>query len=287
MTDDLLNVYSMVSVPGHRAFYPHHHSELEIAYFRSGHGTYSVTGREYPIEAGDIFMFSNNEIHKITYVDPAVPMEALNIHIHPRLILTEATALNLPQLFFDRRPGYSNRLNESNCTGDSSICDDIRRAMVDIEKEYHSGLPGSELLARQGLTRVLIYIMRGFDLIDTDTKRYSQSGVSAITSALEYIDSNYKNDISLTELCTRTGMSRSNFERLFTRLAGVSFGEYIKLRRIDCASALLRDSNVTVLEAALASGFHNTANFNKQFKSVTGVTPSEYRLARREGMASN
>lgn len=44
MADNLLKVYSVLSVPGKREFYPHHHSELEIAWFRSGRGTYSVTG---------------------------------------------------------------------------------------------------------------------------------------------------------------------------------------------------------------------------------------------------
>lgn len=76
MPRDLLKIYNVVSTPGRREFYPHYHSDLEIAYFRTGAGVYSVTGREYPIGEGDIFIFSNNEIHKITYVDPETETRA-------------------------------------------------------------------------------------------------------------------------------------------------------------------------------------------------------------------
>ena len=87
MPRDLLKMYNVVSTPGRRVCYPHYNSDLEIAYFRTGRGVYSVTGREYPIGEGDIFICSNNEIHKITYVDPEVETRALNIHFPPRLLL--------------------------------------------------------------------------------------------------------------------------------------------------------------------------------------------------------
>ena len=275
MADNLLKVYSVLSVPGKREFYPHHHSELEIAWFRSGRGTYSVTGMEYPIEAGDIFMFANNEIHKITWVDPAIPMEALNVHFHPRLILTEDPALGLPRLFFDRRAGFSHRLRAAACR-DAGHFAEICRALADLERELSEDQPGSELLARHALTRALVYILRGFDLT-ADTDRFSHSGAGAVAAALEYIDGHFRDDLTLSDLCAQLSMSRSNFERLFTRFAGISFGEYIKRRRIDYAAELLLGTGMTVLEAAMASGYHNTANFNKQFKAVTGMAPGEYR----------
>ena len=96
MPRDLLKIYNVVSTPGRREFYPHYHSDLEIAYFRTGRGVYSVTGREYPIGEGDIFIFSNNEIHKITYVDPEVKTRALNIHFPPRLLLMPLSLFRSP-----------------------------------------------------------------------------------------------------------------------------------------------------------------------------------------------
>lgn len=271
MTEDLLKVYSVRSVPGHREFYPHHHNELELAYFRSGSGIYSVTGREYPIAPGDIFLFSSSEIHKITYVDPSCEMEALNFHFLPRLLLTENGGVDLPLVFFGRRDG-SNRITPELA---GSCYPDICSALSDCESEMREKLEGYLLLARQDLFRALVLIMRSCNLIGESKRR--TGSVDGIARALDYIDSNYLGEITIAGLCGIARMSRSNFERLFVMMTGVPVLEYVKRRRIDHAAELLRSTDQTVLDAALASGYHNTANFNKQFKQVMGITPIQYR----------
>lgn len=276
MSDDLLKVYSVISIPGKREFFPHHHNELEIAYFRSGRGIYSITGHEYPIEIGDIFMFSNNEIHKITYVDPEIETEALNIHFLPRLLLGESDdgEPNLSQLFFSRRAGFTNRISRE-VAGEAY--DEICSLLLAIERETNEKQLGYKLLARQNLIHALVLILRSCDIVDAQTDRRAKSSISGIAAALEHIDENFRSDLTLTDICQKARMSRSNLELLFGRFAGVPVGEYIKRRRIDSAISLLRTTNMTVLDVALASGYHNTANFNKQFKAVTGKTPGEYR----------
>ena len=103
----------------------------------------------------------------------------------------------------------------------------VYSALADLEHELSEDQPGSELLARHALTRALVYILRGFDLT-ADTDRLSHSGAGAVAAALEYIDSHFRDDLTLADLCAQLSMSRSNFERLFTRFAGISFGEYRK-----------------------------------------------------------
>ena len=62
-------------------------------------------------------------------------------------------------------------------------------------------------------------------------------------------------------------MGRSNFERLFGKYVGVTPGEYISDGASTTRFQLLRTTDKTVLDIALESGYHNTANFNKQFKA--------------------
>lgn len=270
MTENLLKVYSVRSIPGKREFYPHHHDELELAYFRSGQGVYSVTGREYPIEPGDIFMFASSEIHKITYVDPSVEMEALNFHFLPKLLI-DGSGIDLPRIFFERRDGM-NRIT-SELAGDDypAICS----ALENCELEMREKREGYQLLAQHELFRALVLILRSCDILGKSKRQLGS--VNGIALALDYIDENFLGEITVSRLCETARMSRSNFERLFVMIAGVPVLEYVKRRRIDHAAELLRSTNQTVLSIALASGYHNTANFNKQFKSVTGVTPLEYR----------
>ncbi len=280
MSENLLKAYNVRSIPGRREFYPHRHNELEIALFRSGRGIYSVTGHDYRIESDCIFMFSNNEIHKITWVDPEIEMEALNLHFPPRLLLENGSAANLglSRLFFSRRE-HSNLITRE-LAGETF--DDIRDALYDCERQLSSGSFGAELLAEQSLFRALVLMMRSCDVLAETQVKGRRESVAAIARALEYIDENYLTDIKLETLCGLTRMSRSSFERLFGQLAGVSVSDYIRRRRIDRAIELLETTDLTILSVALASGYHNTANFNKQFRHVTGRTPGAFRAKSRE-----
>lgn len=270
MTENLLKVYSVRSIPGRREFYPHHHDELELAYFRSGQGVYSVTGREYPIRPGDIFMFASSEIHKITYVDPAVEMEAINFHFLPKLLI-DGSGIDLPRLFFERRDGM-NRITSELAGGDySAICTALENCALEMSEKRE----GYQLLAQNDLLRALVLILRSCDILGKPKRQLGS--VNGIALALDHIDENFLGEITIPELCEVARMSRSNFERLFVMIAGVPVREYVKRRRIDHAAELLRTTNQTVLAVALASGYHNTANFNKQFRSVIGSTPLEYR----------
>lgn len=279
MNQSILSIYNVVSAPCRREFYPHKHNEFEIAYFRSGYGIYSVTGHDYPIEPGDIFIYSNNEIHKITYVDPSYEMSALNLHFSPLILLSQSNlseaddrSPDLTRLFFDRSKPYSNRITREIA---GSSYDKIVACLLAAEEEYNSGLVGGCLLARQHLISSLVYILRGCDLVTEQSSLSANNG--QIAAALEYIDSCFSSDVGISELCKIANMGRSNFERLFGKYVGVTPGEYIKRRRIDHAIQLLRTTDKTVLDIALESGYHNTANFNKQFKAVTGRTPGSYR----------
>ena len=290
MPRDLLNIYNVVSTPGRREFFPHYHSDLELAYFRSGRGIYSVTGREYPIGEGDIFLFSNNEIHKITYVDPEVETSALNIHFPPRLLLMPSSVYpgadcELSEFFLSGgvRP---NRITRESA---GRYYDDIVSSLLEAERETLTMEEGAEILAYQALVRALVLIKRSCRASETEGMTPSgalPSGLSpkkiaaansGIAAVLAYIDGNCSADLSVAELCRISSMSRSNFERMFCRFVGAPVSDYIRRRRIDAASDLLRTTNMTILDVALAVGYHNTANFNKQFRAVTGKTPGEYR----------
>ncbi len=270
MTENLLKVYSVRSIPGRREFYPHHHDELELAYFRSGQGVYSVTGREYPIRPGDIFMFTSSEIHKITYVDPAVEMEAINFHFLPKLLIS-GSGIDLPRLFFERRDGMNRITSELAGSDYPAICTSLENCALEMFEKRE----GYQLIAQNDLLRALVLILRSCDILGKPKRQLGS--VNGIALALDHIDENFLGEITIPELCEVARMGRSNFERLFVMIAGVPVREYVKRRRIDHAAELLRTTNQTVLAIALASGYHNTANFNKQFRSVTGVTPQEYK----------
>ena len=53
--------------------------------------------------------------------------------------------------------------------------------------------------------------------------------------------------------------------------------DYVNIKRIEKSLGLLKNTDDTVLSVAAECGYNNTANFNRIFKKITGLTPAEYR----------
>ena len=94
---------------------------------------------------------------------------------------------------------------------------------------------------------------------------------------LSYIDENYKEAISITDIASYCGFSESHFMRFFKNTMGVSFVTYLNDFRLNVAARLLSTNDESVLSVAENCGFFNLSYFNRMFKKKYGVTPSRYR----------
>lgn len=101
--------------------------------------------------------------------------------------------------------------------------------------------------------------------------------------ALEYIESHYASHISLGELARLTGLSPKYFCRYFRAVVHRSPIDYLNFYRVECASALLSSSDLTVAEVAYQCGFNDSSFFIKQFRRYKGATPRQYREALQKG----
>lgn len=93
----------------------------------------------------------------------------------------------------------------------------------------------------------------------------------------EYIMRNFYEDISLPEIASVANMAVTTFCNFFKEHYRVTFVEYLNRVKIGYACKLFSENDVNVVEAAYKSGYNNLSNFNKQFKKLKNMTPSEYR----------
>ncbi len=103
-------------------------------------------------------------------------------------------------------------------------------------------------------------------------KRYFNSMIKAI----KYINQHYTQQIKLTDVARIACMSVSTFERIFKKEIGVTFTTYVNRLRISKAINLLK-RDMSMSEIAFACGFTNQSHFCRVFKSVTGLSPREYK----------
>jgi len=93
----------------------------------------------------------------------------------------------------------------------------------------------------------------------------------------DYIDNHYQEEIRVDTLAEMINMTPNALSRFFKQKTNRSLSNYINDVRIGQAAALLVDSQMPVVEISYKCGFNTISNFNRTFKSVKGVTPSEFR----------
>lgn len=98
-----------------------------------------------------------------------------------------------------------------------------------------------------------------------------------IVYALEYMNNNYMNDISLQDVAAHVNLSPSYFSSLFKKELGMNFIESLNEIRIEKAKILLRDTNLKIYELAEKVGFKESTYFSTLFKKTTGLTPYKFR----------
>ncbi|MBX2925658.1 MAG: AraC family transcriptional regulator [Chitinophagaceae bacterium] len=145
----------------------------------------------------------------------------------------------------------------------------------------------AKMLNATGLQRLSL-LFAIFDLL-SNTREYTLLASPAFVNSTalqesnrfnnitEYIMRNFDSDISLTEAAAVANMATTTFCNFFKEHYRVTFVEYVTEMRIGHACKLLSDPTKNIVEAAYESGFNNLANFNRQFKKLKNMTPTEYR----------
>ncbi len=100
---------------------------------------------------------------------------------------------------------------------------------------------------------------------------------SHINLAIEYIEQNFRNNISLTDVAEHIHLSTIHTSRLFKAKTGKKITDYINELRIDAAKKLIDTQEYKICDIASMVGVPDNHYFSKLFKKYTGKTPSEYR----------
>lgn len=98
-----------------------------------------------------------------------------------------------------------------------------------------------------------------------------------IKEALEYINANYSKNLNMAVVSNHVSMNYSFFSQIFKEYTGMNFVNYIKEVRINKSKQLLADTEEKVASIGQLVGYENEKHFMKAFKSVMGVSPTEYR----------
>jgi AraC-like DNA-binding protein len=92
----------------------------------------------------------------------------------------------------------------------------------------------------------------------------------------EFIFNNFQHGIGLVDVAKIACMNPSAFSRYFKRVNRKTFTRYLNEIRIGYACKLLMERKFSITNICYESGFNNISNFNRQFRSIQSLSPTEY-----------
>jgi transcriptional regulator GlxA family with amidase domain len=104
---------------------------------------------------------------------------------------------------------------------------------------------------------------------------------AALRRVREYIDGRLDDDISLDALAAVAELSRCHFARAFKQSVGTSPHAYVMQRRLERAERLLAETDLSLCQVALDSGFSDQSHFSSCFRRSFGEIPRSFRRSRR------
>ena len=243
----------------------HLHHYYQIYYVRRGSAQYLSEGKNLSLTRGDCIIVTPEVVHFIApEKDSAFTCTSFYMQIFPPLMRDEP----LLQRFFEFVS--SNTLPHKLNLSDSELLymDQLTAFMSDEDSREDEGYKNVLLCI---LTAILTLLARA---LFRERRQSKHSG--AMLDTLEYINTHFESPISGAELAKKLFLSESTFYRVFKRMTGHSFKDYLTSTRIRNACKLLREKNLSFAAVAAECGYGDYSAFYRAFYSVMQMTPSAY-----------
>ena len=119
------------------------------------------------------------------------------------------------------------------------------------------------------------------ELVQSSSKRINTGNKRLrdfyLRQAIDYVNANYQNDITIEDIAEASGLNRNYFGRLFKEAMGETPQQFLLHYLMSKAAELLRGSQMTIKDIGISVGYENQLHFSRAFKGIFGTAPSEYR----------
>lgn len=249
----------------------HHHAAMEIILVKQNLYPVTVNHTSYMLGEGDIFFIPPNTLHSLS--GGAGSRFIMLFDVSP-LMSFEDMRVCCPAML---SPLLLHRSDKSN------LYRDVRNGFDRLISLYFESASMWELRIYAELINIFSavgadYISQG-DSDGSIASKKAPLSSEKFSSLLSYIDTHYTEDLSLDWAADYIGFSKYHFLRLFSDYTGCTFHDYLLRKRIQVAQALL-STDTSITEVAIRSGYSSLTSFNRNFKKLTGMSPSGYRAAR-------
>ncbi|MBC7961289.1 MAG: AraC family transcriptional regulator [Vallitaleaceae bacterium] len=232
-----------------------------IIFVSSGEGKFRCLGKDYCLAKNDAFFLFPGIIHSYkTHSDNPLDLWWIGF-----------TGPNAKSLLMEAQINPENPIIKNISNKDLF---EVIKEMVNQLNDFYA----SDLIKASGN----IYKMMGILMEICMPNKICNIGLKGIYTtpilrALNFMNSNYPQPISICQVASHSGLSRSHFAMTFKQEVGSSPSTYLSRLRLQNAKRFLLDTNLSITEVAHSVGFQDALYFSKIFSKFENLSPTEYR----------
>ena len=255
--------------------YPwHFHGEYEMLYVEKGYGQCIIGDSIIDYSDETLLLFGSALPHCMK--NPPEYDKDDNLRVNGTIIKNKKDFMQYSFTHYVQFININTLLNESN-----------RGLKISVKNKQEISLLLKQIPEAEGMEQIILFLRLLQELSLIKKREFAASPnynpVPAefknkkIEKVVAYINKRYTNNITLDEISSYAAMNPSAFCRYFKDNTGKTLKQYITDMRIGYACKLLADDRLNISEISIECGFDSAVHFNRCFKSVTSVTPTEYR----------
>ena len=253
----------------------HYHPELELHFVAKGEGVRFIGDNISNFSSGEVILLGENLPHtwrcqeEYYQNNPELDVEAIVIHFLPDCLGKDF--INLPESFM--LPKLFEKAKKGMIFNGKA-----KKELMELMKKAPYVNQIDKLIILLTILKILSETEEYTEI--TSSHAFYQSNESdsiRLNKIYNYTLSNYKREITLTEIAAFSNLSVTSFCRYFKLMTKKTYYDFLIEIRISQACRLLIENKIPTEMICFECGFNNVSNFYRHFKKVAGITPMEYK----------
>jgi len=249
----------------------HTHNKYELNFIVDAIGRRFISGNISRFLPGDLVFMAPGVPHCWEIDNKEINPKAIVIHFNREFF--EQYIMNVPEFLFVQQLVKKSKYGLFIKGVDSIRLQNTFNELIQSDGNFES------LIQILGLLRY-IALANDYQTLENPDFQWDPSlpQNNRLKKIYEYVFFNFQGEIRLNEVSSLLGITEGAFCAFFKKNTKKTFSDFVKDVRIGYACKLLvQDEDKPISEVCYDSGFNNFANFNRQFKEITGISPKDYR----------
>lgn len=254
-----------------RTFYEklHQHEEIQLSFIVAGKGTFIIGDTIRDFQPNDVLLFGSNVPH-VLKSDLSTEQDCYMISVfftHDSFgehFFTLPKLQQLQKLLNDARFGIKFHENQTELKSLFEVI--LNQKTI---KRFATFFEMLSVLTESKYETVSSFI---------NTKNYTDDEGKRMSAVFEFVMNHFDQKIVLEEIATIANMTPNAFCKYFKQRTNKTFFQFLTAIRIENACKFLTNlEQLSIATIAHDCGFFNISNFNRKFKDIKGLTPTEFR----------